>query len=170
MIRALILKKLASAEAELGESLDYVRHILRTSLRSFFKFTKIFPLSEYRRELPKEPYHVARIVATRDEDCGTCLQIEVNLARKDGVPDEVVRAVVEERFEDLPTELADVARFVDAVVCSSGEEEVLRERVRGRYGEAELVELALAIAACRFFPITKRTLRYATSCALVMIR
>jgi alkylhydroperoxidase family enzyme len=170
MIRKLILKRLDKEERSLGESLDYVRHLVRTSLPAFFKFALFTPLSQHRRKLPPAPYRVARIVATRDEDCGTCVQIEVNLARKDGVPADVIRAVLNNRPEDLPAELADVYRFAKSVVEASGEEEELRERVRERYGEEALVELALGIAAARVFPVTKRALGYATSCALVKVK
>lgn len=170
MIRKLILKRLDKEERSLGESLDYVRHLVRTSLPAFFKFALFTPLSQHRRKLPLAPYRVARIVATRDEDCGTCVQIEVNLARKDGVPADVIRAVLNNRPEDLPAELADVYRFAKSVVEASGEEEELRERVRERYGEEALVELALGIAAARVFPVTKRALGYATSCALVKVK
>ncbi|MGH9900733.1 MAG: hypothetical protein ACRD68_02730, partial [Pyrinomonadaceae bacterium] len=128
------------------------------------------PLASHRRRLPAAAYRVARIVATRDEDCGTCVQIEVNLARKDGVPVEIIRAVLKGCPDDLPPELGDVYRFATAVVEASGEEEELRQRVRGRYGEEGLVELALGIAAARVFPVTKRALGYAKSCALVDVR
>jgi len=170
MIRNLILKQLAREERSLGESLDYVRHILRTSLPAFFKFALFTPLSQHRRKLPPTPYRVARIVATRDEDCGTCVQIEVNLARRDGVPDDVIHAVLNDRHEDLIPELSEIYRFTKAVVEASGDEEELRQRIRERYGEEGLVELALGMAAARVFPVTKRALGYATSCALVEIK
>ena len=170
MIRYLILKQLDKQERSLGESVDYVRHILRFSLPAFFKFALFTPLAQHRRRLPPTPYRVARIVATRDEDCGTCVQIEVNLARRERVPDAVIRAVLNDRPEDLTPELAEVYRFTKAVVGASGEEAELRQRIRGRYGEDGLVELALGIAAARVFPVTKRALGFATSCALVEIK
>ena len=123
MLRRLILRKLGTEERRMGVSLDYLRHILGTSFKSFFVFTKIMPISNHRRKLPVEPYYVARLVATRDEDCGTCVQIEVNLAKEEGVAD----------------------------------------------GEPALVELAMAIAVARFFPVTRRALGYATSCSRVEI-
>jgi alkylhydroperoxidase family enzyme len=170
MIRAIIRAKLASVERDLGVNIDYLRHILDTSLRAFLKFTKIMPLAEYRRTLPVEPYHVARLVATRDADCGTCLQIEVNLARRDRVTHDIVRAVVEGRADDLPTDLAEVYRFTEAVVRAADDRAAeLREHIRERYGEAGLVELSLAIAACRVFPTVKRGLGFATSCAKVRL-
>ena len=169
MLRALIAKKLDAEERRLGVPLDYLRHILRVSLGSFFTFAKIMPISQHRKVLPPEPYYVARMVATRDEDCGTCLQIEVNLAVRDGVAGEILRAVLDRAPESLAAELADVYRFAEAVVEVSGQEDGLRPRIVERWGERGLVELALAIAAARFFPITKRTLGYAKSCRLVEV-
>ena len=169
MVRNLILKRLDAEERVLGESLDYLRHVVRTSLRSFLKFALFMPLAQHRRRLPAAPYRVARIVATQHEDCGTCVQIGVNLARKDGVPPEILRAVLARRPEELPDELANVYYFARAVVAAGGEEGELRRRIRARWGEEGLVELALAIAAARVFPTTKRALGYATSCALVKV-
>jgi AhpD family alkylhydroperoxidase len=169
MLRWLIGSRLTAAERELGAPVDYLRHILRVSLRAFFKFVKVMPLAGYRRALPAGPYHVARIVATRHEDCGTCVQIEVNLAKKDGVSPEVLQAVLAGNPAGLPEGLADAYRFAEAVVTAGGEEGPFRERIRARYGEAGLVEMALAIAVCRVFPTAKRALGYATSCANVAV-
>ncbi len=170
MIRAVLLKRLDSQERTLGVSLDYLRYIVRTSLSAFGKFVLFTPLARHRRQLPASAYSVARIVATRDEDCGTCVQVEVNLARENGVPAEILRAVLNRQPGDLPPELSDVYNFATAVVQATGEEDGLRERIRKRFGEEALVELALAIAAARVFPITKRALGYATSCALVEVK
>jgi len=169
MLRKLILRRLDSEERHLGASLDYMREIVRTSLTSFFKFAMFMPLAQHRRKLPVNAYRVARIVATRNEDCGTCVQIEVNLAVKDGVPAEAIRAVLDSRPNDLPKELADVYYFATAVVELNGTEASFRDSLRERYGKEGLIELALGIAAARVFPVTKRALGYATSCSLVKI-
>jgi alkylhydroperoxidase family enzyme len=170
MIRRLILKQLAKQERDLGESVDYVRDILNASLPAFFKFALFTPLAQHRRKLSPEAYRLARLVATQDEDCGTCVQIEVNLAIKDGVKAEIIRAALNGNTEGLPPELADVYYFAKGVVEASGQEEDFRQRIRQRYGEDGLVELALGIASARVFPITKRALGYAKSCALVEVQ
>jgi alkylhydroperoxidase family enzyme len=170
MIRRLILKRLDKEERALGESVEYVRHILRTSLPAFFKFALFTPLSQHRRKLAAAPYRVACLVATRDEDCGTCVQIEVNLALKEGVPPEVIHAVLNDRPDELAPELAEVYRFAKSVVEATGGEDELREKIRERYGEDGLVELAFGIASSRVFPVTKRALGYAKSCALVDVK
>lgn len=164
MIRWMILWRLNAAERLLGESLDYARHILRVSQRAFFKFARFLAVAGYRRALPPEVMHVAQLVATRDADCAACVQMAINMARRDGVPAATLRAVLDDRPEDLPQELDDAYHFARAVVTASGDEAPFRERIRARHGEEALVELALALAACRTFPVVKRALGYATSC------
>jgi alkylhydroperoxidase family enzyme len=153
MLRAILERQFRKEEKLFGAgALDYVRHILRVSPGAFFKFAQFLPLSKYRRVLPAEAQAVAVLVATRDEDCGTCVQIGVNLARKPGVSADLLRAVLDRRPETLPAPLADVYHFTEAVVQATYQESELRERVRKHYGEAGLVEVALAMASCRVFP------------------
>jgi alkylhydroperoxidase family enzyme len=170
MLRRFILGRIAAAEKDLGVPLEYCRYIVRVSLRAFFKFAKFLAVDEYRRVLPPAPFHVARIVAVRDADCGSCVQIAVNQAKKAGLPAETLRAVLDGKLDDLPEEVRDAYRFAEAVVTANGEEDALRERIRLRYGDEGLIEMALAIAACRVFPMVKRTLGYAVSCSAVAVR
>lgn len=166
MIRWLVMRKLDSVERRLGASVDYLRHMARVSLSAFFKFAKIIPMASYRRSLPKEPYFVAVIVATRSEDCGPCVQIGVNHAKQAGVPLDVIQPALDRRPDLLPADLAAVYRFAEAIVAKSPDADELRNVMRQQYGEEGLVEMALAIAACRVFPVTKRVLGYAKSCSV----
>ena len=171
MIRLLIRKRLDALEQTLGESVDYMRHVVRVSLRAFLKFALFTPLAAHGRKLPVDLYHTACFVATRHEDCGTCVQITVNMARHDGVPDHMLRTLIAGHPEELPDEARDVYLFADAVVNVDEEKAApLRERLRACLGEEGLIELSFAIAAARVFPTVKRALGYATSCALVQIR
>jgi alkylhydroperoxidase family enzyme len=103
----------------------------------------------------------------QDEDCGTCLQITVNLARQSGVDAGLIRAALDGNCDELPQEMADVLHFTRSVVTSAGDEDALRETLRKRYGERGLIELSYAIAASRIPPTVKRSLGYAKSCRLV---
>jgi AhpD family alkylhydroperoxidase len=170
MIRHLILRRLTSEERKLGMSLDYLRHLVRVSLPAFLKFSLFLPIARHRQALPPAPYHVARIVAAQAADCGTCVQAEVNLAHQAGVAPAIIAAVIHQRAEDLAPDLADVYRFTQAVLDASGEEETLRPRLLAHYGETAVAELALGIATAQVYPLTKRALGYATSCARVTIQ
>lgn len=169
MLQSIILKRLDAMEREFGVSLDYLRFVVRTSRKAFFKFAKIFPLAAYRSKLPPAPMNVARLVASMDADCGPCVQIGVYYAKQEGVPADVIRAVVERRPEDLSPELADVYRFAEAVLSDDPDQDRLRERMRERYGDEGLIEMSFGMASTRVFPMTKRVLGYATSCSKTKI-
>lgn len=169
MLRRLAEPGLRRAERTLGASLDYLRHLADVAPSAFVKFSLFTPLARHRRTLPAAPYHVARLTAVRHEDCGTCLQMEANLARQAGVDAALVRAAAHGDLDGLPADLRDVATFALAVASASDGADALREPLRARYHDAGLAELALGIATCRVFPTTKRALGYATACSLVSL-
>jgi alkylhydroperoxidase family enzyme len=165
MIRKVIHWKLDEIERQLGQPVDYLRHIVNVSIPAFLKFVKIMPLAGYRKRLPVDAYHVAGIVASRSVDCGPCVQIAVNLALADRVDRAVLEAVVAGDPGRLPSELGDVYRFAEAV-CRNEEDSELRERLRERYGEGGMIEMAYVIATARVFPTVKRVLGFARSCSI----
>jgi alkylhydroperoxidase family enzyme len=164
VIRWLIEKRLRAVEFEQGMSLAYLRHILRVSPPHFLKFMKVMPLARFRRALPPEAYHIARIVTASHEDCGTCLQMEVHLAKQDGVRVPLLHAVLDESPCSLPPELAEVYFFAEAVATGNGEEETWREAIFRPYGEIGLVEFSMAIAVSRMFPTVLHAMGYAALC------
>lgn len=166
MIRKLLHRAIDRVETRLGVPLDESRFVLDRSLGSFLAFSTVQTWTDRREHLPATIYYVAKIAAYREEDCGTCLQIAVNLARKAGVAAEIVRAAAHGRVESLTPELQDVYRFASQQANRVDDVE-LREKLRARYGDAALIELALGIAAARMFPTFKRTLGFAISCSKV---
>jgi alkylhydroperoxidase family enzyme len=169
MLRWLIGRKLDAEEKKLGESIDYIRHVVAVSPGAFFRFCSILPFANSRKVLPTDAWFVAQIVAAHDEDCGTCVQIVVNLARRERVDPALLRAAVAGNLHEMSPEMADVYQFAKAVVTATGGEDALRETLRRRYGERGLIELSYAIAASRIPPIVKRALGYAKSCRLVTV-
>src|SRR5262245_11822051 len=133
MLKAIVRRKLSSVERDLGESVDYLRFMVDASLPAFLTFTKVLAVVDRRRKLPADAHHVARIVATRDANCGPCMRIEIRLAKKAGVPVDVLRAVVDRAPERLPERLADVYRFTESVVEARYDEAPLRTKIRAAY-------------------------------------
>jgi alkylhydroperoxidase family enzyme len=169
MLGFVVRSKIRSTEKRLGVSMDYLRHMYQHAPDAFWKFSKFMPAAQHREKLPPAPYHVARLVATRHEDCGPCVQTVINMAKEEGVEPAILSAALHGRVEELPESLQDVYHFAESVVTADGEDGTYRERVRKVFGEEGLVELALAIAACRVFPTLKRALGYAQSCSVVRV-
>ncbi len=170
MLRWLLKRKLNAEEKKLGESLDYLRHIVDTSPTAFLRFASIMPFANSRKTLPKEAWYVAQIVSLKHEDCGPCLQITVNLAQQDRVDAGVIEAVIEGDTTRLSADLADVCNFAHAIATSEADPDALRLTLRKRYGDRGLIELAYAMASSRIPPTVKRVLGYAISCKNVSVK
>lgn len=168
-MKMLIQRGIRRQEETLGVPLDYMRAMADRDPWAVAKLALFKPLAEHRRGTPRDALHLARLQAIRIEDCGECVQIEVNLARRAGVFTDWIRAVLSERLEQLPEDLADVVRFATAVTVPDRDEPALRERVRRLYGDQGLIDLSLAIASARFFPTLKRALGYSQSCSLIQV-
>ena len=168
MISRLFESAIAKREQALGVTLDYLREIAQVSKTGFLKLALLGPLGNHRKRLPKAAFHLARIVATREEDCGACVQIAVNLAHQDGVPLQYLRATLERHYGELPELLQEVCEFAESVSkgwdCPDA-----RAQVKERLGAEGLAELAFAIAAARVFPTIKRAMGHAQSCSLTGI-
>lgn len=168
LMRQLVHWFIKKQEQQLGASLDWLRELANSSLPAFFRLALVTPLGNHRKHLSRDAWHVARLVVTLHEDCGTCVQILLNLAQKDGVSAEILKAVLSDNVNALPEEIRDVHRFA-WIVASGGDKPDLRERLRERYGDAAFTELALAIATSRLIPTTKRALGHAQSCSLIKL-
>ena len=170
MLRWLLRHRLDAEEKKIGESVDYLRHVVDVSPTALLRFAAVVPFANSRKVLPADAWFAAQIVALQAEDCGTCLQIGVNLARQSGVDRALVQAVLDRDFENMSAELADVCRFTSAVLAADGDADPIRETLRRRYGERGLIELSYAIASSRIPPTVKRALGYAKSCSVVPVR
>ncbi len=157
-----------SYENRVGTKLDYVRDILRSSRAAFWKFSLFMPLSGHRKHASAEALAVARIAAVKAEDCGPCLQINVDFALHEGVAPEVVEKAVLAP-EALTRDFALIYRFAAAVAANTDEIELLRAALSDRLAPGIMTELAIAIASARVYPSLKRGLGHSKSCAAVNI-
>lgn len=170
MLRWLIRRRLDVEEKKLGESVDYLRHVVDVSPAAFLRFASVMPFANSRKTLPQDAWFVAQIVAAQNEDCGTCLQITVNLARQSGVDRGLLRATLDGDCHAMSQEMVDVYEFTKCVIHATGEEDALREALRKRYGDRALIELSYAIASARIPPTVKRSLGFAKSCSVEPIQ
>jgi alkylhydroperoxidase family enzyme len=168
MLRWYLEKKIAAAERELGVPATETRYILRHSIDALFAYASLRKIAHYRGMLPADVYAAAKIAAYRQQDCGSCLQITVNLARKSGVSAELIRTLLDGRTDVLPEELREVSQYASEQ-ANRIDNPALRERLRQRYGDAGLIALALAITSAGTFPTFKRAVGLATSCSQVQI-
>ena len=170
MLRWFINKRLDAEERNLGESMDYLRYITDRSPSAMLRFAGIGPFANSRKTLPADAWYAAQLVVLQHEDCGTCLQIGVNLARQDGVAPALIHDVLDGKWSGLSPGLNTICRFARQSVTDKIVDEELRNEITERYGDKGLIELAYAISAAAIPPTVKRVLGFSRSCSSVEIR
>lgn len=70
MIKWLMRRRLAAFERSFGYDARYAHDILQASPRGFMALARIQAMGRFRRDVPKDVYYTAKLVAARFEDCG----------------------------------------------------------------------------------------------------
>jgi len=169
MSRWLLTRLLEWGKAQIGDvNMDYAYHLRDVAPGRLWRFSMIRVVEGGRKVTPPAIYHAAGMAAAMVEDCGPCVQIHVNLALKDRVDAEVLRALAARRLDRVPAEVALAFSYGDAVSRGIMADE-MRDEIRAKWGELGLIELAFTIATARFYPALKRGMGYAHACERVVI-
>ncbi len=166
---ALTDRLVARQERAMGADLSYLRSLADTSTAAFAKFLAAMPAAGHRSVVPAAPWHLARLAATRAQDCGTCVQIVVSAALADGVAPATLRSALGDSAA-LSGDERLALRYGESVALQDEARGGVIEAVRARWGEAGLVELALSVAMVQVFPVIKRGLGQDVACARVEVR
>ena len=169
MLTWLIRNRLAAYERKYDYDLSYAREILAADRKAFFTFAKLTHLSKYRRDLPKDVYWSAKLVATVSEDCGPCTQLVVTMALEDGATPRTLSQVLAGQDAALPEDVHLGVQFARAAVAHHPDADELREQIVKRWGPRALVSIAFSLAASRMFPTVKYALGHGKACQRVTI-
>jgi len=168
MLNRLMERRIEAFERAFGYDASYMKEILEASRGAFLKVSRLGALAGHREAVPADVWHAARLVATMHEDCGTCTQLIVDMARKDGVPEPLLGAVVTRADQAMSAEVRLGCRYARAVLARSPADELRAEVVR-RWGRRGLVSLALGIAGSRLYPTLKYALGHGRACQSVRV-
>jgi len=159
------LTAIRERETTIGVPLDYQRDMAAAAPGSALKLQEIGRLIRENQSVPEQVAMMAALGATQAEDCGDCVQIYVNLALKAGVDKAMVKAALDHRYSDLPTDLK--LGFCFGRVVSENDPMLLEkgQALEARFGRKALVDLAMVIALARFYPTVKRALGHSRTCA-----
>jgi len=169
MHRWLLTKLLEWGKTQIGDvNMDYAYHLRDVAPSWLWRFSMIKVVEGNRKHVPAAPYHAAGMAAAMVEDCGPCVQIHVNLALKDKVSPDVLRALAARQFEGVPADVALAFKYGEAVARGEMADD-MRDEIRAKWSEHGLIELAFAIATARFYPGLKRGLGFAHTCERVVV-
>lgn len=169
-----MLKHLARAVTRawarpLAYDVAYIEHLLDVSPRAFFGFQSIMGPAQHREAASKSAYFAAKLLGALAEDCGPCVQLVVNMARRARMDDDEITAVVNGDLGRLGPETRLGFEFARATIDRSPNEDAAREAVRARWGDKAVVDLSFAVAFGRLFPMIKAGLGFAQSCQRITV-
>ncbi|MGE0388079.1 MAG: hypothetical protein AB7Q97_25420 [Gammaproteobacteria bacterium] len=168
MIRALGHRMIRRLEHRFDYDAAYMHEILDASTPAFLKFALAQSMFGHREALPAEAAFAARFVALRAHDCGSCLQLAVDMALAAGVTVGAVRAILARDFGAMSQDAALAVQFADAVLANAPTED-LRRLASRRWGARGLVSMAYAIVTPQVYPLLKRALGHAQACERLVV-
>jgi hypothetical protein len=169
MIRWFLRRWITKFERTWNYDAGYLRDLLDADPRAMMAFGKVAALSSYRKDVPPAACSAAGIVGTLAEDCGPCTQLVIDMAQRNGVDSNILRAIVARDFTAMPFEVALAARFAEATLAHAPEADDLREEVVRRFGKRGLVSLAFAMTASRLYPTLKYALGHGHACTRLTV-
>lgn len=168
--KAIIKTRLDAFARQFNYDMGYAHEILGTGVKAFRAFSGLLTLAAYRdSKMPQAPWFAAKWVATQSEDCGPCQQLAINMAKHEGIPLPLIKAVTQGNERDMDPDTKLVYQWARAVIHPTlgAEADQLREQVKSKWGEHGLVSLSLAMAGTRSFPMLKRALGHNQTCQLL---
>ncbi len=169
MRKMIARRALAAFGKRYDYDVGYMEHMLTVSPAAFFKFGGLTKVAQHREAAPKEAFYAAKLVGALGEDCGPCVQLNVNMAVEAGVSATCIEAVLTRNLAAMDVDTLLGFRFADALVRRAPEEDEAREVVRLQWGDAGVLDLALATQIGRVFPMVKAGLGFAKTCQRVQL-
>jgi hypothetical protein len=159
----------AAFERQWNYDASYLREMIDVSPRAAWLFSRATGLARYRRGVPLDAWAAAGIVAVRQEDCGPCTQLGVQMAEKAGVDPKVLRAVLTDDPDAMPPHVALAWRFARATLAHDPAADELRDAIVKRWGPEAVVSLAFAMLGARMYPTVKYAMGHGKACTRVVV-
>jgi len=165
VLRAFARRAIEGFERRWSYDGSYMREVLdEAGLGALLPMQSLQKVGRYRRNVPAGVYYAAKVTASLAADCGPCAQLTIAMARAEGVPAPLLRALVADDRDALSADERlgyDLAR---ATLARAGGDDV-RGAILERWGRGGLVSLAYALVAAQAFPTLKYALGHGVACA-----
>jgi hypothetical protein len=146
----------------------YMHEMADTSTAAFVRFGIMQSAGgNWRGDAPPKAWFASGIAGALFEDCGPCVQIASDIAMEQGMPGEVIKALISGKPTDADAQLGfDYGR---ALLAGADNLDDLRETIENKWGRTALLALSLRAMTARNFPVLKRAMGHAKTCQRVRI-
>jgi hypothetical protein len=148
---------------------SYLHELLDADPSAAWKFSRAAAIGGYRKDVPLAAWTAAAITAVKDEDCGPCTQLGVQMAERYGVDAKVLRAILAEDVAAMPDDVALAWRFTRAALDHDPLVDEYRQEIVRRWGKRAAISLAFAMVASRTYPTVKYAMGHGKTCQRVVV-
>lgn len=164
------LEMLESFQSHYDYDTNYMKEMLISAPKAYSTFEAFLPMASFIDKSPTDVLFTAKLTAMKNEDCGACLQLNIDMAIEAGVKKEIIKEIVFNNGENLPTDLKTMYSFALAVSNNETIDSNLYAKINEMYSKEIIVEIALALASTKIFPAVKRVLNNIKSCSMIKIK
>lgn len=118
---------------------------------------------------PHDVLSTAAILASRDGDCDSCLQLTAQMAERGGMTPHQIHAVFTHDRDAMSDDVRLAYDFTRAVLARDGWDAPAREEIVRRFGKRALIVLSYRIAVAGLYRAFEYACGGAHSCARVSI-
>lgn len=163
------LEMLEGFQAHYDYNTTYMKDMLKANPNAFETFQNFLPMASFCEKTPKDVMYTVKLTTMKNEDCGECLQLNVNMALEAGVDKQIIKEIVFNEGKNLPQSLKDIYDFTLAVLNEQTIDENLYDKIYFKYSKDIITEIALATAAAKVFPTIKKVLDNFHSCSVIKL-
>jgi hypothetical protein len=169
MLKSIVLARLAAFEKQWKYDASYLRELADVGTSVVWRFGQVSSLGQLAG-VPPAARVAAQLVGTLTEDCGPCTQLVLDMASKNGVAPEILRAIVAGEESKMDDDARLAYRFARASLARDlAATDPLRDEVVAKWGKRGLVALALALTTARMYPTLKYALGYGRACSKIEV-
>lgn len=169
LMRAVVARRLDAFERTFSYDASYMRELLDVSPRGFRAFSRLMVMARHREDTPPAAVYAAKLAATLAEDCGTCAQLVITMAEREGLDAAALRAIARCDVPAMPPDAALGYAFACAVMARAPDLDAVRAEVLRRWGRRAVVTLGLTVASSRMFPTLKYALGHGHACQRLLV-
>lgn len=163
------MKFIDDFEAHYNYDCTYLRRLAEMAPEAFDTFVGFMPMGKVGASLSPDMLWTAKIAAMLTEDCGACVQLNIDMALEAGVEGELIKKIIENP-EGLDEDLRVIHKFSQAVARNYDDHHKWQQAAAQILSPLQLGELAVAISSTKIYPTIKRALGEFKSCQLYSLK
>ncbi len=162
MITWWLKRKFDAMGREYDYDVSYMHKLADADPGALQKFALAMPFFTQPPKASKKACWAAKLRSSKHADCGPCLRLVIDMARRFGMEDQTIHEILIGTPSDHDAALGQA--YADAVLDNSPELPELISKIEAKWGKKGLASMSAAVMSGQFFPVFKRGFGHGIAC------